>query len=195
MAKQPEMLEFAKLGFEALRLGATSAINLYTKLHRLMTIYLAIVSVVVLLGWVIEIFFGDAIIYLLIVIFIPFSLIFLVRKETVIAFITLRVLHLSNQEIVGFVPLAKRMLVEFCNIISSITYAAVWSLILLTYLDFSNNPSSFPTVVAGVMMICTSEVYFDVNNKRVFRAVAVATPQKLFLQFCMATAKLAYALS
>lgn len=184
--------DFTNAGAEIVTSNIKFAMDIYNTLYWKLVYYIIIVHIVVFICWISDIYFGNTIIFIVILIFIPVSLTFLINREFVAVYLISSILRINESEFSGFRELFFRLVNGFLYLISSITYASIWPLLLLTYLDFANSPSAFWTIVACVMMICTSELAFDINKRRVFSFVATATPGKLFLQFTLTLTKLAH---
>lgn len=99
-----------------------------------------------------------------------------------------------------FINLLPETLDAFTKLLCSVIYSAVWPLLLLTRVSFANNPGGFWQIYAAVLMIAIAVLHmkttqdssapgtFEKLTSALVRAVFVATPRKLFIQFLLAIA-------
>lgn len=172
--------------------GVRGAIEVCTRLYWYMCSYIAFSILIIIISWLFNIYGLHYIIYLFILLQIPTSLIFLTRKPVLDFVIRISVLGIAIKEPISINRWIIELAERYCYLISSITYAAVWPLLLLTYIDFSTNPSGYFQILAAIVAIIVAEVATKSEKKRLLNFIVAASPKKLFMQFSLTVTKMLF---
>jgi hypothetical protein len=159
--------------------------------RRLIIQYLVLVFTLIFVAWCINIFVSRQAVLWVLLLAIPTLLFFLARKELLISILIGRLLLVPADPSASWWQAAVRHAKAVADILSSITFASIWPILILTYLDFSSSPTNFWQVFAALIMLCSLDAYTHGSSGKVLKFFVYATPSKLATQLMMTATKLA----
>lgn len=184
------LTNYTRLLAEAPKIGMEQLNKLYFRAWAYFTCYLLVMFAFVLAGWLANTSGNRALVYPLILITIPTSLLLLIKPHVVKPYVIGKLLYgIVIKEKIGF-DLIQKLVNQYLTFISSVTYFFVWALLLLTYVDYQDAmPQQYFTIFLFAPMMITLE-HLGESKKRFTRFFATASPTKLAWQFVLTLLKM-----
>jgi hypothetical protein len=135
MAPYSDLIE---AGLAAAKDSAGLAFHAYRRLYRFLLLYLAAMFAAIFVCWLLNVAGLKALIHAVILIAIPWSLALLLRPRIAIPVILADILLVRGCDDARVLTMMTDLARRFCLVISSITYAAICPMLLLSYADLAN---------------------------------------------------------
>lgn len=182
--------EFLELGFTYVKGAISEAIEAYDRLRMRLFLYALAALGVTFLCWLINIYGEKQLIHIVIIAGIVASFYFLLLARNSVPLIAgVAIWVLGKQNLTPDKSWWGQLISTFFLLVSSITYIAIWPLLLLTWIDFSNRPSGFWQIYALCITLGLTDLQFS-KEKRFAKYFFVAKPERLIHQLSVSALRL-----